>query len=73
MTEEFKAAREKKVLKGGVIRLLYMAGFVLQNGYSLGPALGGGLPPFIPEDGSCNMLEPARRFYNDLPPSEQEH
>ncbi|CZR54964.1 uncharacterized protein PAC_04849 [Phialocephala subalpina] len=76
VTEEFsKAAREKRGLEGGVIRLLFMAGFVLKHGMSLGSAFGGGLPPFVPveEDGSCNMLEPARRFYNDLPSSEQEH
>ncbi|KUJ08693.1 alpha/beta-hydrolase [Mollisia scopiformis] len=76
VTEDFsRSAREKKGLKGGVIHLLFMTGFVLHNGECLASPLGGSLPPFIPveEDGSCNMLEPARRLYNDLPTAEQEH
>ncbi|MCJ1377259.1 hypothetical protein MMC17_000351 [Xylographa soralifera] len=70
-----KKARQNKGLAGGVIHLLYLCAFILPLGDSLGSALGGGLPPFIKveEDGTCNMMEPERRFYNDLPKQQQDH
>lgn len=40
--------RESKNLPGGVVHLVYICAFVLPLGSSLGSALGGGLPPFIP-------------------------
>ncbi|PVH72729.1 alpha/beta-hydrolase [Cadophora sp. DSE1049] len=60
-------------LKGGVKHLLYMTAFVVKLGDTLAQTFGGSLPPFIPiEDGSCNMMDPKLRFYNDLPPEDQD-
>ncbi|MCJ1394755.1 hypothetical protein MMC18_007635 [Xylographa bjoerkii] len=66
-------ARQDRGRSGRVLHLLYLCAFILPLGDSLGSALGGGLPPFIKveEDGTCNMLESARRFYNDLPKPQQ--
>lgn len=43
-----KKIRKGKGLPGGVLALLYMCAFLLPPEASLGSALGGGLPPFIP-------------------------
>ena len=43
-----KKPREEKGLPGGVLRLLYMTALLLPIGASLGSAVGGQLPPFIP-------------------------
>lgn len=45
-----KAFREKNGKKGGVIRIIFMAAFLVPVGSSLVTALGGTLPPFIPVD-----------------------
>jgi len=42
-----KKARGAKNLSGGVIRLFYVAAFLLPMGASLEMAVGGELPPFI--------------------------
>ncbi|KAH8594378.1 alpha beta-hydrolase [Bisporella sp. PMI_857] len=70
-----KKLRESSGLPGGVIRLFYMCAFIIPVGASLATALGGSLPPFIKveENGLCNMEDPHRRFYSDLPKEEQEH
>ncbi|KAH7389171.1 alpha beta-hydrolase [Cadophora sp. MPI-SDFR-AT-0126] len=66
--------RAKKGKKGGVSHLLYLCAFVLKLGNSLAQTFGGSLPQFIPieEDGSCNMMDPKLRFYNDLSPEDQD-
>jgi pimeloyl-ACP methyl ester carboxylesterase len=100
VTEEFsRTYRERKGMKDGVVKLLYMCAFLLLKGESLATPLGGELPPFIPvevrshdvpsppqassiqpnlnilsqSDGTCNMLDPQQRFYNNLSPSLQSH
>ena len=57
VTEEFsKTYREKKGLKGGVVKLLYMCAFLLHKGESLATPLGGELPPFIPVEVRSHTL-----------------
>lgn len=61
-----KKEREAKglVKKGGVLHLVYMCAFVLALGDSLGSALGGNLPPFIPVDVSLSLtLRPSFVFF----------
>ncbi|KAF2651493.1 alpha/beta-hydrolase [Lophiostoma macrostomum CBS 122681] len=63
--------RQEEGKHGGILNLVYMCAFILPLGLSLEAALGGSLPPFIPEDGLCIMLDPEGRFYQDLPEEEQ--
>lgn len=59
-----KKARESKGLPGGVLALLYMCAFLLPPDNSLGSALGGGLPPFIPvEVSQPNIYIPELDFW----------
>ena len=72
-----RQARAARRHSGGVVRLLYVCAFVLPLGESLASMFGDPehLPPFIPvkDDGMCMMLEPDRRFYQDLPVAEQQY
>ena len=45
-----KSVRIKEGKKGGVVHILFIAAFVLENGQSLVDALGGGLPPWAVAD-----------------------
>ena len=58
-------ARSLVGLRGGIIGLLFICAFVLLPGQSLCTALGGELPPFIPQDvSSCSfLLLRSRRVY----------
>lgn len=59
VTEEMsKIYRRKKGLKGGVVKLLYMAAFLLRKGESLATPLGGELPAFIPVEAGFPMTFP---------------
>ena len=49
-------ARSLAGMKGGVIGLLFICAFVLLPGQSLCTALGGALPPFIPQDVSLQQI-----------------
>ncbi|KAJ4358663.1 uncharacterized protein N0V89_003247 [Didymosphaeria variabile] len=70
--------REKEGEKGGVLRIVYMCAFLLQDGENLMGAFGIGegdaLPPFIVVDDRkmCTMADPAARFYSDLSLQEQQ-
>ncbi|KAL9615976.1 MAG: hypothetical protein Q9160_009100 [Pyrenula sp. 1 TL-2023] len=72
-----RKARVAQGKAGGVIQLLFVCAFVLPLGESLGSTFGDPekLPPFIhvKEDGMCMMLEPDKKFYQDLADDEQQH
>ncbi|GAQ87851.1 hypothetical protein KFL_003820060 [Klebsormidium nitens] len=72
-----KCAREAEGKAGGVLRLVFLCAFVVQEGASLLSLSKGEAPPYliINEDGSCVVQETAcaQLFYNDVPPAEQQH
>ncbi|EPS39790.1 hypothetical protein H072_6324 [Dactylellina haptotyla CBS 200.50] len=72
-----KKARAAQGKAGGVIQILFIAGWIVPLGLSLGSMLGSpdALPPFIPtdEEGMCMMSDAENRFYNDLPVDQQKH
>ena len=70
-----RSHRSAQGCAGGVGHIAYVAAFVVAVGESLGSTLG--TPDALSSitqlnsDGTMMMLDPASRFYNDLPEAEQ--
>ncbi|KAI9731428.1 MAG: hypothetical protein M1818_007818 [Claussenomyces sp. TS43310] len=57
--------------RGRIVRMVWLAAFILPKGGSLMAGLGGkDLPWFIVKDDQVDPRDPATIFYNDMPPSE---
>ncbi|PQE18183.1 FAD binding domain-containing protein [Rutstroemia sp. NJR-2017a BBW] len=71
-----KKDRSQQGKPGGVLKLVYLCALIVPLGKSLMMARGDNdeIPPWliVQEGGLITMADPARRFYNDLSPVEQD-
>ena len=67
-SELYRSDRAKQNLPGGVIGLVYMCAFFLQNGATVKQAskVGSADPVVVAEDGTSTINDPEELFYHDL-------
>lgn len=73
-----KESRATKGLDGGIIRIIFMAAFIMSPGQALVDAYGGSLPSCFPidKDGRMSVGQPGEggsMLYHDMPQDEQDH
>ncbi|KAH6625548.1 Alpha/beta hydrolase fold-1 [Boeremia exigua] len=68
-----KTTRQAQNFKGGVVRLAYMASFLLPEGVSMINACGDQVPEFINIEGPYAIVKDSTALFNDLPAVQKQY